>query len=165
MKLDKYLNEIRDIVDRLGPGKYAYRGQSKASSPLQSAATRRLRKHRGEGIEQSLQFLSYYIDYHIGTLITPARAQGLGTGSGRRISDLQLLANLQHSGAATGLLNFSWDPLVGLWFACRQPNKDGKMFVINTNDPVRVALISDDEGEQGVVDLFTPKDELSKVGY
>ena len=165
MKLDKYLNEIRDTADRLGPGRCAYRGQGKASWPLQSAATRRLIIQRGDGIQSSPQFLSHYLDYHTGTLIGPARAQGLGTDTGREISDLQLLAKLQHLGAATGLLDFSWDPLVGLWFACEHPSEDGKLFIVDTNNPVQVALVSADESKQGTTDMFTPEDAFTEVGY
>ena len=42
---------------------------------------------------------------------------GLGVEDGREVSDLQLLAKLQHFGAATGRLDFTWSPLVALWFA------------------------------------------------
>ena len=165
MKLDKYLSEIRDTTDRLGLGRYAYRGQGKACWPLQSAATRRLIKQRASRIQSSTQFLSIYLDYHAGTLIGPARAQGLGIDSGREISDLQLLAKLQHLGAATGLLDFSWDPLVGLWFACEHPDEDGKLFIVNTNSPVQVALVSADESHQGTAELFTPEDVFTELGY
>ena len=33
-------------------------------------------------------------------------------------SELKVLAQLQHQGAATGLIDFSTKPLVALWFAC-----------------------------------------------
>ena len=41
-------------------------------------------------------------------------------------SPLQLLARLQHFGAATGLLDFSYSPLVALWFACEDPSPRGQ---------------------------------------
>jgi hypothetical protein len=34
------------------------------------------------------------------------------------LSNLELLLELQHYGAATGLIDFSRDFLVALWFAC-----------------------------------------------
>ena len=105
------------------------------------------------------------MDYHKTTLIGPARTQGLGVESGREISELQLLAKLQHLGAATGLLDFSWNPLVGLWFACEHPAEDGKLYVINTNDPIQVAMISSDESEQRVTTLFIPNGEVPNIAY
>lgn len=165
MKLEEYLSQISDLTNHLGVGTYAYRGQGKASWPLHSAATRRLREHRGEGIQYSPEFPNLYLDYHQSTLIAPARTQGLGVESGREISDLQLLAKLQHLGAATGLLDFSWNPLVGLWFACHFPDEDGKLYVINTNDPIRVTMISNDESEQGVATLFPQNGRLTSIGY
>ncbi len=47
-------------------------------------------------------------------------------------TDLQRLALLQHLGAATGLIDFTEDPLVALWFACREESQsDGKIFVVD----------------------------------
>ena len=125
MRLEGYLRKISDTAKDLGVGTHAFRGQGNAHWPLNSAATRRLRKHRGEGVQNSPEFTSLYLDYHNTTLITPARTQGLGIESGRELSDLQLLAKLQHLKAATGLLDFSWNPLVGLWFACEEIEVDG----------------------------------------
>ena len=165
MKLENYLSKISDSTNNLGVGTYAYRGQGKASWPLHSAATRRLREHRGEGIQYSPEFPNLYLDYHQSTLIAPARTQGFGVEAGREISDLQLLAKLQHLGAATGLLDFSWNPLVGLWFACQNPDQDGKLYVINTNDPIQVMMISNAESEQGVTALFLQNGGFPSVGY
>ena len=165
MKLDDYLTQISDATSELGVGTYAFRGLGKGSWPLHSGATRRLRKHRWEGIQFSPEFPNHYLDYHKTTLLGPARMQGLGIESGREISDLQLLAKLQHLGAATGLLDFSWNPLVGLWFACKIPDQDGKLYVINVNDPLRIAMISSDESEQGVATLLTPKAGAPNIAY
>ena len=165
MKLEGYLRKISDTTKKLGVGTYAFRGQSNAHWPLHSAATRRLRKHRGEGVQSSPEFPSLYLDYHSSTLIAPARTQGLGIESGRELSDLQLLAKLQHLRAATGLLDFSWNPLVGLWFACEETEVDGKLFAINVNDPIQVGMISKDESEQRVASLFLPKGESPNIAY
>ena len=84
---------------------------------------------------------------------------------GRDLSDLQLLAKLQHLGAATGLLDFSWNPLVGLWFACEEPDAEGKLFVINLNDPIQVAMISKDDVEQRASRLFLPGEGPPSMAY
>ena len=165
MKLEEYLSKITNTTKALGVGTCAFRGQGNAQWPLHSAATRRLRKHRGEGVQNSPEFPSLYLDYHNSTLIAPARTQGLGIEFGRELSDLHLLAKLQHLRAATGLLDFSWNPLVGLWFACETPEADGKLFVMNLNDPIQVAMIPSDESEQGVASLFLPKGEPPNIAY
>ena len=140
--LEKYLQQIKDITSR--PGVFAYRGQSRAGWPLHSAATRRLAKSLGLGALNDSGFSQVYIDYHRETLIEPARTRGFGVESGRDISDLQLLAKLQHFEAATGLLDFSWSPLIALWFASREADSDGKVFVLNVNDPIHVARVTGD---------------------
>ena len=165
MTLEGYLSKISDTTRTLGVGTYAFRGQGNAHWPLHSAATRRLRKHRGEGVQKSPEFSSLYLDYHTTTLIAPARTQGLGIEFGRKLSDLQLLAKLQHLRAATGLMDFTWNPLVGLWFGCEEPEVDGKLFVINVTDPIHVAMISEDESEQPVASLFDGKGELPNIAY
>lgn len=83
----------------------------------------------------------YFIDYHRQEILEPARMNGYGIKDGRKLSDLELLAELQHYGAATCLIDFTRDFFVALWFAC-QPCKDddndeqgGKVFILNTNDP------------------------------
>ena len=140
--LEKYLQQTRDATSK--PGIYAYRGQSKGEWPLHSAATRRLTKSLGDSSLNAPEFPTVYIDYHRETLVDPARTRGFGVDAGRDISDLQLLATLQHFGAATGLLDFTWSPLIALWFACRESDSDGKLFVVNTNDPINVAKLPSD---------------------
>ena len=137
--IQRYLNEIQEATTK--PGIYAYRGQPNSDCPLHSAATRRLIKSIGDDVVNDVGFAQVYIDYHRETLVNPARTRGFGVETGREISDLQLLAKLQHFGAATGLLDFTWNPLVALWFACSQSDADGKLFVLNTNDPIQVAKL------------------------
>ena len=82
--------------------------------------------------------------YHLDELIDPGRTAGFGIEDGHEIPDLELLAKLQHFGAATGLLDFTWNPLVALWFASKPVKSDhkrlkggepaGKVFAVNLND-------------------------------
>ncbi len=76
---------------------------------------------------------------HTGELLKKARANGYFK---KNECDLNILAVLQHYGAATPLLDFSYDPLVALYFAC-QPCKhkdadpDGKVFCISYSKQIR----------------------------
>ena len=130
---------INEFLAKLGGFRsgYAYRGQEDAEWKLQSSAIRRLIK-----LEIAPYFLhpshihNAYLSYHRDELLDPARTAGFGIENGRELTDLELLAKLQHFGAATALLDFTWNPLVALWFAC-QPNEEGethgKVFAVNLN--------------------------------
>ena len=153
--IEKYLDKIRAAT--ISPGVYAYRGQANSNWPLHSGATRRTINEGGDEIQLDRRFPQMYISYHRDTLLEPARTQGFGIEEGRSISDLQLLAKLQHFGAATGLLDFTWDPLIALWFACGnapEGSVDGKVYVVNTNDTIRFARISNDENEHKIENVF-----------
>ena len=82
-----------------------------------------------------------------------ANTLGFQLEEGRRISTLPLFAKLQHFGAATGLLDFSWSPLVALWIACREhPACDGAVLVANTGDTLRFVSAA---GQEDTMDLQT----------
>jgi hypothetical protein len=74
---------------------------------------------------------------HERQLIASARAAGYGRADGRFIGDVELLAILQHHGAATRLLDVSSDPMVAMWFAVENLDffdRDGALFAINVSD-------------------------------
>lgn len=52
-------------------------------------------------------------------LLREARHWGLGYGVGGWSSDLQLLADLQHYGTSTRLIDVTSDPMTALWFAAQ----------------------------------------------
>ena len=87
---------------------------------------------------------------------------GHGVEDGNRISDLELLAKLQHFGAATGLIDFTWNPIVALWFACRAGREDGRdwdkcdgmVFVINLDDPTQFQIAPNENKKQTVQAIF-----------
>ena len=159
--IEQYLSEIREATS--ASGVYAYRGQGKSKWPLHSAATRRLIDDNYD--ISSSDFGDQYLKYHREKLIGPARARGFDVENGLKISDLQILAKMQHLGAATGLLDFTWDPLVALWFACENLNHDGKLFIVNTNDPINMTLVSNDDNEQKVETVFSREDTSPRLSY
>ena len=63
-------------------------------------------------------------------LIEKARSLGHDQREAQQLSDLELLAELQHFGAATCLIDFSQSALVALWFACQQGSQT--VFLGNT---------------------------------
>ena len=61
-------------------------------------------------------------------LIKDARLRGYDEKEERKLSDLEILAELQHFRAATFLIDFTYSPQVALWFACGQSFKDPQNF-------------------------------------
>lgn len=57
-------------------------------------------------------------------LLKAARKMRLDRQDGNRLPDLALLANLQHHGAATPLLDVSTDPLIALWMVAFANSSD-----------------------------------------
>ena len=107
-----------------------FRGQSNESWLLDSSAERRLKKsHREFNTDELLTYLRK-------DLIDPAKKEGYGHQNGKKLSDLELLAELRHHQAATCLIDFTRNFHIALWFAC-VPNKDkdGKVFIANSGDP------------------------------
>ena len=99
-------------------------------------------------------------------LVESARARGFDVEHGRKVSDLKLLAKLQHFGAATGLLDFTWSPLIALWFACcKEPTRDGMLFAVDTIHPVGMGLVPSDEKKQDVETIFSPANHSPCLSY
>ena len=158
---EKYLSKINEF-----PSGCAFRGQADSNWKLHSGATRRLIKHYHGNITQASNFPRIYANYHSDVLIEPARTNGFDIDNGYRISDLQLLAKLQHFETATGLLDFTWNPLVALWFACKDnDNCKGQVFVINLRDPIRFQQIPNETEKQSFEVIFLPSNNPNKLLY
>ena len=140
--LARYMRLIHETVPDTGT--HVFRGQSDAEWPLQSGASRRL---TADGIEEGHPyFLEEYLEYHRDLLDRARRVASYGQRD-RTDSPLQLLARLQHFGAATGLLDFTYSPLVALWFACKDPSRDGKVFFVSHEPPNTTFVTPELEGQ------------------
>ena len=96
-------------------GEFLYRGQKYAEWKLQSGAVNRIDE---EPIQSEM-----LIKYHK-ALLESVRLRGWDRDfNGRRLKDLELLAKLQHYGAATCLLDFTTRFDIALWFACQEVGK------------------------------------------
>jgi hypothetical protein len=141
--LDEYIKITKRLFDS---GCFTFRGQCCSSWLLEPGIIRRIKKTY-TGISQSGLLFSLSIDSTI-DLLKSAR---LSKHFKQKECDLNILAILQHYGAATPLLDFTYDPLVALYFACQSFEKngtesDGKVFSINCkqvrshNSPMRHVL-------------------------
>lgn len=96
-----------------------------------SSAERRIRAHLPA---QDKVSDASFLEYH-NRLLDRCKLQNYDKRGGAQLDELELLADLQHYGAATCLLDFTRNALVALWFACKTNGKaDGKVFVTNIDD-------------------------------
>ena len=94
-------------------------------------------------------------------MIGKARSLGHDQRDAQQLSDLELLAELQHFGAATCLIDFSRSALVALWFACQQGSQreaNGKVFAVRHDDMVRLKTVNPDLITKDI-DYFLSPDE------
>jgi hypothetical protein len=129
------LEEFARVVDHLAwqsPG--GWRGQADIEWPLDSGAARRLGLRERGGVDYEAEVADYEQD-----LLHRTRMQGWGVHGGRELGDLELLARLQHHGAATRLMDFSRSVYVALWFAsCEQPDQTGLLIGLDLVDAWRL---------------------------
>ena len=126
----EYLKEVSEINAKWPNSTLAFRGQENEEWLLASSAERRLKASlpSQEEITDPL-FLEYNED-----LLKKCRLKNYDNREQKQLYDLELLANLQHHGAATCLIDFTRNALIALWFACKKSDANGKVFVFNTAD-------------------------------
>ena len=144
----KYLNKLPS--GRIG---FIYRGQSNADWGLSSTYYRRFNFDKNSNDNNNptqKQFQDYHKD-----LISDAKSYHYHK---KELNDLELLLELQHYGAATGLVDFSRDFLIALWFASHgSQNTGGKVFLLDTNSIDKFSELQ--EGEE----IFAKCDKLQFV--
>ena len=122
-----------------GYGSAVYRGHAKAERRVDcSAARRRLAPGaKGEDLSKVPHSLAAYTEIllqgarrHVGNCPEPP------PGS----SKLEVLAQLQHQGAATGLIDFTTEGLIAHWFAYNEhPEDDGAAYALHRSEVQAVA--------------------------
>ena len=165
-KLTSYEEKLVEAVSDWGEDTVLiFRGQANCKWPLNSSADRRL---PGQGTAPGL------IEYLTKTLIEPARLEGYAHRQDKELNDLELLAALQHQGAATCLIDFTANFHVALWFACQDDTEVGRVFVVNRGDIHTFEEVTPERATDSIEKLFqrhTPLeqpislDEQAKVNY
>ena len=143
----EFLEVINDITrpDTTKGSKVLFRGQENENWEIQTSAYRRLR------LESNQKKVSkeYEWNYNRG-LMEQFKHADFNSRYPSEImkQDLGVLAQLQHNGAATSLIDFSDNPLVALWFACKKfPENDseniknGKVFILYTGSEKNIEEI------------------------
>ena len=120
------VSEFIEWVDGLEGSIMYYRGLSNARWELEASGYRRIKNSSGGNTPTLRNFKA-----DIGQLVKRAKFNRFDRQDGEKLSDLELLAELQHNGAATCLIDFTGNPLVALWFACREnPGQEGKVLAM-----------------------------------
>ena len=147
--LEDYITHI-DKITPVGKS-FLYRGQEDKDWGVTSSAVRRLEI----GSTESLRHL--YRPY-IFQIVDEVQLRYPSIY--RDLSPLECLAHLQHNGVATGLIDFTFNPLVALWFACanQEPDTAGKVVVLE-NDPEQINEIQTTQDLGGELRNFFRADE------
>ena len=148
------LSEFIEWASQFNDGKYLFRGVSKDCYKIEASAYRRLTINK-----TTARLLKVNQE-----LIEKAKSQGHDQKNGQQLSDLELLAELQHFGAATCLIDFSYDALIALWFACQQSSNgqaNGQVFAVRSDDPARFKTVTTDLIDKNIDHFFKP-DERGK---
>lgn len=133
------LNDFMEWVESINPNleseMYLFRGLSNEQYLIEASAWRRLpSEYNRSSYEEFLEINKF--------LIKETRLQGHDHKNGRELKDLEILAELQHLGAATCLIDFTYSAQIALWFACQSdikktPNcsepSDGKVGAVLNN--------------------------------
>ena len=122
-----------------------FRGQSDENSTLDSSADRRLTREA-----QPLSLIEYLTK----VLIEPARSEGYAHQQNKELNDLELLAKLQHHGAATCLIDFTANFHIALWFACADDKTNGKVFVVNRGDTQNFKEVTPERAKKKIAELL-----------
>ena len=137
----QYIEVCGSLQSGIGHRIVGWRGQADILWDVEPSAIRRLRggadrSHAYSGVrakfgdEEAYRIESETLENSLVAyetdLIQGARHAGHGRHEGRDLSDLELMALLQHYGAATRLLDVSRNALVALWFsASAAPMREG----------------------------------------
>ncbi|MCY4410198.1 MAG: tetratricopeptide repeat protein, partial [Caldilineaceae bacterium] len=125
-----------------------YRGLANEEWEVESSANRRIRKSEEMSYETvpEITFQNY-----IYNLLDEASLQGFRERQGRSLSDLELLAELQHYGAATCLIDFTTNALIALWFACQEERgQPSKVVAMATDSIERFSSIRYEDLEKSI---------------
>ena len=170
--LDKFMQWTRQFKD----GEYLFRGVSKSchikNNRVEASVARRLENNEDkypETLDKYPETLPKLLLEINRDMIEKARLLGHTQRNGQDLSDLDLLAEFQHYGAATCLIDFTYNALIALWFACRKVAgekekkcpKNGKVVVLRGDGMEPLTRVDYQMSKQNI-DFFFKVDKTGK---
>jgi hypothetical protein len=127
----KYPDQLLTLLGQLSSLNIeAWRGQADASWDIDSSLARR---YRGQRAWLGARYKLSEANVRAVECALVERARSVGFGEG--LSEVEMLARLQHHGAATRMLDCTSSAFVALWFACREhPDRDGVLIGFRLDD-------------------------------
>ncbi len=154
--LIRYLEWVNKLPQQ---GRYVFRGVSSKTYKIEPSTYRRLRKKGTNSENNDVNNPNRLL--HINKeMIDEANLHRHGWENEVPKSDLNLLADLQHKGAATCLIDFTKNPLVALWMACRASSKgsiEGKVYAVDISSHLKfkpVSIKDSSDNEKQISDYF-----------
>ena len=138
-------------------GRHAFRGQADAKWGVTSSAYRRLKKEMPEILNIAESMFPAYLAERI----NEARMRFSEHGGKQ---PLEVMAQLQHYGAATGLIDFTESALAALWFTCKdEQDKPGRVFTVCLDNHKKIEEIKTRERIGGELYKFFPIEMSDKL--
>lgn len=149
--LAEYINQIDKITRP--EITYLYRGQENEAWRVTSSAYRRLEKQ----VDADPDLLDDLFIGYVKQIVDEVQLKYPSTY--RDLFPLECMAHLQHNKVSTGLIDFTFSPLVALWFACdNREDTNGKVLVLE-NDSGRIEKIKTKVRLQQELDVFFDVDQ------
>ena len=160
-----YIKTLHEFIDwvQLRKGECLFRGLPKSTYEISASAYRRTEiGYTGEKQEGDFNhFVQINAD-----LVNDAILRGYDEKDGQNLEELEILAELQHFGAATGLIDFTRNAQIALWFACATDSRtsqdsensleDGKVVAVRNVD--RFKMINSNLLQRKITDFFQNND-------
>ena len=128
------VSEFMEWTTQFNQGAYLFRGVTNKDYNISASAYRRLKNTQDGNENRSVEF-EKFVQINQG-LIRDVRLRDLDWKNGRKLRDLEILAELQHFRAATCLIDFTYNALIALWFTCDQNSENasecGKVVAVQT---------------------------------
>ena len=153
------LNEFMIWAQELPPG-YVFRGVSNTEYLIEASTYRRLKGENVKSNNNEDRNPKRMLDINK-EMIKDANLHRHGWKNEEPLSDLNLLSELQHLGAATCLIDFTKNPLVALWMACRKSSRraedgtaHGKVYAVDTGPHSKFKSVEITEAQKKNLDCF-----------